>query len=271
MTVDKRPLRMRKLTKNEIGIARQNQIYMFSLSADPFVTIVLHVDAQPLLDLIALRREKSGKPITMVHVFNKLLGMALTKHPEFNSIVLRRTIYEMETVTIANPFLLPGPEHALTMLLIEQPQTKSLEQLSDEFEQLKQTKQEEYEKFGQNRIGFLPKFLIRSGLYRFISEKMQFKIIYELGLTTNLVMSKANRQDTRNFLATKGATQVLRTFMRFFLHTPIDQHRIEDGRIVLNPVVPLTMMLDHRLIDGYHVNAFVRTINEIVADAENRF
>lgn len=261
---------MRKLTKKEIGIARQNQVYIFSPSPDPYVTVVLHVDAQPLLDLIAAKREKTGKPITMVHVFNKLLGLAFKAHPVFNSVVLDRRIYELETVTISNPYLLPGAEQALTMLLVEDPQAMSLEQISDYFEQEKESKQAEYNEFGQNHIGFLPKFYLRSGLFRIISEKMQFKMIYERSLTTNLVLSKANKAATNNFLATKGAVQILRTFMRFFQHTAIEQPHVEDGQLVVKRLVPLTMMLDHRLVDGFHVNAFISTINQIVADADNK-
>jgi pyruvate/2-oxoglutarate dehydrogenase complex dihydrolipoamide acyltransferase (E2) component len=268
--VDKRPLRMRQLSKDEVGIARQNQVYMFSPSPDPYVTVILYVDAKPLLDLIAARREKTGKPITMVHVFNKLLGLAFTAHPEFNSVVLDRRIFELDNVTISNPYLLPGDERALTMLLLEDPQTKSLEQISDVFEQEKEIKRAEFAQFGQNRIGFVPKLYVRSGLFRIISEKIQFKTIYERSLTTNLVLSKANSEDTKNFVATKGGVQILRTFMRFFQHAIIEQAHFEDGRYMPKPVVPLTMVLDHRLIDGYHVNAFIRTINQIVADADNR-
>jgi chloramphenicol O-acetyltransferase len=267
--VKKRPLHMRKLTKEEIGIARQNQIYMFSPSPDPYVTVVLNVDAQPLMDRIARKREQSGKPVTMVHVFNKLLGLAFAAHPAFNSLILDRRMYELENVVISNPYLLPGDEHALTMLLVEDPQEKSLEQISDDFEILKKEKQEEYEEFGQTRIGIVPKLYIRSGLYKIISEKIQFRTVYERNLTTNLVLSKANHPSTKNFFATKGAIQILRCFNRFFQHTVIEQPHIIDGQLVIKPIVPLTMMLDHRLVDGYHVNEFIKTINEIVADAEN--
>jgi pyruvate/2-oxoglutarate dehydrogenase complex dihydrolipoamide acyltransferase (E2) component len=268
--VTKRSLRMRKLTRDEIGIARQNQIYMFSPSPDPYVTAVLNVDAQPLLDLIAARRESSGKPITMVHVFNKMLGMAFKEHPAFNSLVLDRRVFELENVTISNPFLLPGDERALTMLLVQDPQDKSLEEISDFFEAEKQVKREEYAKYGQTRIGIVPKLYVRSGLYKVISEKMQFKMVYERSLTTNLVLSKANNEATKNFFATKGATQILRAFQRFFQHAIVQQPHFENGQWIAKPVVPLTMVLDHRLVDGFHVNAFIATINQIAANAANR-
>ncbi len=263
-------MRMRKLSPEQVGVARQNQVYMFSPSSDPYVALILYVDAAPLQQLIAARRETSGKPITMVHVFNKLLGKAFIKHPEFNSVVLDRKIYELETVTISNPYLLPGAQHALTMLLIDQPQDMSLEDISDKFDQLREKKLAEFEENGQTKIGFAPKFYIRSGLFRIISEKFQFRTIYERDLTTNLVLSKANGPQTSNFIATKSATQILRAFTRFFQHSPIEQAHVVDGQLAAKTVVPLTMILDHRLVDGYHVNAFVRTINEITADAQNQ-
>ena len=269
--VKKRLLRMRKLSKKEVGIARRNQIFVFSTSPDPYVSLILYVDAQPLLDLIAEKREQTGKPITMVHVFNKLLGLAIKAHPEFNSVVLDRRIFQLETVTISNPYLLPGDEHALTMLLMEQPQAKSLEEISDFFESEKQEKREEYAKFGQNQIGLVPELYVRSGLFRIMSEKRKFKSIYERSLVTNLVLSKANREPTKNFVATGGATQILRTFMRFFLHAVVEHPHFENGQYLPKPVVPLTMMLDHRLVDGYHVNALIRTINRIATDAPNSF
>ncbi|MDP8256540.1 MAG: 2-oxo acid dehydrogenase subunit E2 [Candidatus Alcyoniella australis] len=264
----KRPLRLRKLSVDEIGIARQNQIVMFSTSPDPYVTIVVNVDAGPLRNLVNARRESSGRPITMVHAFNKLLAMCFVEHPEYNCVVLDRKMYELETITISNPFLLPGDERALTMLLMDDPQTKSLEQIFDEMELLKQLKRAEYDELGQMRVGLVPKLYLRSGLYRVISEKRQFKIVYERNLTTNLVLSKANNVDTNNFLATKGAMQILRTFSRFFLHSIMDQPQVVDGNLTVGQVIPLSMMLDHRLVDGAHVNAFVRSINRIAAEPE---
>jgi hypothetical protein len=96
---------------------------------------------------------------------------------------------------------------------------------------------------------------------------MQFKTVYERGLTTNLVLSKANSELTKNFVATRGASQILRAFMRFFQHTVVQQPHFEDGHFVPKPVVPFTMVLDHRLVDGSHINSFISTINRIVADA----
>ena len=258
---------MRKLSAEEIGIARQNQVYMFSPSPDPYVTVIQYVDAKPLVDLISVKRKQTGKPITMVHVFNKLLGKAFAAYPEFNSVVLDRRVFELKSVTISNPFLLPGRQHALTMLLVENPQDMSLEEISDFFDGERKRKLAEFEQHGQTKIGFAPKFFVRSGLHRLISEKMQFKMVYQRGLTSNLVLSKANSEATQNFTAIKAATQFLRTFMRFFQHTPIYKAKLIDDRLVARPVVPLTMVLDHRLVDGYHVNAFVRTINDIVANA----
>ncbi|MCZ7582685.1 MAG: 2-oxo acid dehydrogenase subunit E2 [Deltaproteobacteria bacterium] len=95
-------------------------------------------------------------------------------------------------------------------------------------------------------------------------------MVYERGLTTNVLLSKANTAETNNFLAVKGATHILRTFARFFLHAPVVEPKWIDGQWVAKPIVRVTMVLDHRLIDGSHVNAFTRTVNEIVADAPNR-
>jgi len=261
---------MRKLPWDEVGIARQNQVFMFSISPDPYVVIVLDVDAQPLIDVVAARRESSGKPVTMIHALNKMLGIAFAENPEYNCVVLDRRIYQLENVTISNPYLLPGDQRALTMLLMEDPQNKSLEEIADFFESEKQVKREEFEVTGQTRIGLAPKFLLRSGLYKIISEKMQFKTLYTRSLTTNLVISKANHPITGNFLATRGAMQVLRTFMRFFPHAVVYKSRMVDGECVPKPVLPITMMLDHRLVDGAHVNAFVKSINAITDDADNR-
>jgi len=267
--LQKRPLRMRRLSGDELGVSRQNQIFIFNVSPDPYVNLVVYLDAQPLRKLIASRREQTGKPITMVHAFNKLLGLCFTENPEFNCVVLGGKVYQLETITIANPFLLPGDERALTMLLIDEPQSKSLEQVHDDMALIKQQKLAEYAEHGHTRIGLAPKLYMRSGLYRITSEKRQFKTVYERSLTTNLVLSKANNASTQNFVATKSAMQRLRTFMRFFLHREVEQPQVVDGQVVARYVIPLTLVLDHRLIDGAHANALVSSLNRIMAKPED--
>jgi pyruvate/2-oxoglutarate dehydrogenase complex dihydrolipoamide acyltransferase (E2) component len=107
--------------------------------------------------------------------------------------------------------------------------------------------------------------LLRLGLHRLIPETTAFRTLYTRGLTTNLVLTNASHRGAARFVITKNATQVLRAFTRFYLHGVEDRAVVVGERIVARKVLPISIALDHRLIDGIHLNEFIKTLEEIAA------
>ena len=92
-------------------------------------------------------------------------------------------------------------------------------------------------------------------------------------MSTNLVLTNASHRGAGRFVITKSAAQILRVFTRFYLHGVDLRPVVEGDRIEARKVIPLSIALDHRLIDGIHLNEFLKTVEELATiglDADDR-
>ena len=266
---EKRRLRWRKIPQSELSLSRINLITLFAPSNDPSLTVLCRISAEPIQQLIARERERSQKKITMTMAVMKLVAMAVERHPEFNSLVFGGSIYQLEDIAITVPHLLPGENRELTNLIIQNPQSKSLDQIYDDCEALMRSERTEDAAHSRLKARLLPAVFIKTKLYRLIGEKRCFRILYERGLATNLAVTNASDRGSMRFLVTKSTVHILRVFTRFYLHGVEEVPVVEDGSIVAKKLLPLSIAFDHRLIDGVHLNAFVKTLEELAATGLN--
>ncbi|MDP8223071.1 MAG: 2-oxo acid dehydrogenase subunit E2 [Candidatus Lernaella stagnicola] len=246
-----------------------NLIHILSPSPDPYLSAAIELDAAPLKRLVEDVRRESGRRVSLTHVANKLLAAAIAENPAFNQVVLDDRIYEMETVDITNPLLLPGDNHVLTAIIIDEPHRRSLPDIFDEFERLKNEAVEHYGATNFPPTDRRVKFLIRSRLYKLIPERVRFRVMYQRGLSTNVVLTNAAYRGEAKFLITKNATHIMRAITRVFLHGTVTRPVKIEGQWHEREVLPLAVTFDHRLIDGYHLNKFALSLERLVADAGN--
>ena len=140
----KKALRMRKLSRKEIGNYRMDMMSVLAHSPDPFVSIMHLLAIDPCREFAKSISAHTGKRITLTHVINKLLAVAIAENPLYNQIILGNSVYQMEEIHIANAFLLPGPEQAVTSFILGNPHLKSLEDIHEELRVLLEEKTTEY-------------------------------------------------------------------------------------------------------------------------------
>ncbi len=238
-------------------------ITLFDPSPDPFLLAQCTLPAEGILELVESEKHRTGKPISLTFTVMKMLALALSKHKEFNSLVLGGNIYELEDVTITVPFLIPGTDKELTSLVFENPQKMSLEEINDLSKALMKAQQTSEATESRLKQRLLPILLIKTGLYRLIGEKFLYRFMHEHGLGSNLVLTSASYRGKVQFLIAKCAVQILRIFTRFYLNGVEEKPVVENGEIVSKKLISLSIAFDHRLVDGIHLHELLDTLEEL--------
>jgi chloramphenicol O-acetyltransferase len=265
VTKPKKELRMRKVPRDQLSLSRKNLISLFSPSPDPYLMANFNIPAEPILKTIARLREKTQKRITLNTAVIKLLALTIEKHPEFNSLVFGKNVYELEDIAITVPYLLPGRSHELTNLVVDNPHQKSLEQIHDECASMMSLERTAQAPKSRLRARVLPALVLKFRLYRLLGEKRAFRLLYQRRIGSNLVLTNATVKGAGNLRITKSAVHILRVFTRFFLHGATDIPVLENGVFVPKKVIPLAVTIDHRLIDGININQFLETLEKFAS------
>jgi chloramphenicol O-acetyltransferase len=257
-------IRWKKIDKATLTASRLNMITLFDPSPDPFLMAQCVLPAEPILEHVASEKQRTGKPITFTFTVMRLLAAAIAKHQAFNSVVLGGNIYEMEDVTVTVPFLIPGTDKELTSLVFENPHKMTVEELYEASVTMMKAHQTADASESRLKQTLLPVLLIKTGLYRLLGEKFIYRFMHGRGLGSNIVLTNGADRGRARLHITKSAVQVLRTFTRFYLHGVEEKPVVEDGKIVARKQMTVSIAFDHRLIDGSHLNEFLRTMEELV-------
>jgi len=264
----KRQLKINKLRHKDLVLSRQTMINMFSHSPDPYMTVLYYMEITRLKAYLHELRESTGKRITLTHMMNKIIALIIDENRVFNRVVLDNNIYELEEIHITNTFMLPGVGNTLTTFIVENPHEKSLGQLVDDFDFLKKQKRKEHKENPRDYLNFLSRVYGRTKLYKLISEKRAFKIVYQRGINSNIGISNVGYGGTADFIIVKPVIFFLRTILRVSVHGSIKTPMLDHGKFITKEMIPLTVSADHRIVDGYHLHLFGSSLNRITSEPE---
>lgn len=261
-------LKMHKIRQKDLVLSRQTMINMLSHSPDPYMTVLYNIEIDRLKALIRVQRESTGKRITLNHVMNKVLALIIDKHRVFNRVVLDNNLYELDEIHVTNTFMLPGDGNALTVFIVENPQEKTLGQIVDDFDSLKKQKREEHANHPRDYLNFLSRVYGRTKLYKLVSEKRAFKIVYQRGINSNIGISNVGYGGEADYIIVKPAIFFLRTILRVSVHGSQKTPIVENGKLRSKETIPLTVSADHRIVDGYHLHLFGAELSRITSEPE---
>ena len=261
-------LKMHKIRRKDLVLSRQTMINMLSHSPDPYITVLYTIQIDNLKAFIHEQRESTGKRITLNHVMNKVIALCIDKHRVFNRIVLDNNLYELEEIHLTNTFMLPGPGNVLTVFIVENPHEKTLSQIVDDFDSLKKQKREEHAQKPQDYLNFLSRIYGRTALYKLISEKRAFKIVYNRGINSNIGVSNVGYGGKADYIIVKPAIFFLRSILRVSVHGSQKTPVMENGKLITKETIPLTVSADHRVLDGYHLHLLGAELHRITSAPE---
>lgn len=262
----KKRLRIRKLSPAELGSGRRNMLSVLGVSNDPFVTLIYNIVIGPCLQLAKDITADTGIKISLTHVVNKLLALAIAENPVYNQVVLGGSIYQMEDINISNALLLPGPEQALSSIVLENSHIKSLPEISKEFNEKREIRIKEAQQDMRSLTEFIVRLFFKARLYRLLPEKMALTIGIQKGLSSNIFLSNHMYSRPAKFLVVKPMQPPMKVALKIHSCGMIKQPVVVADSVVIKEVMPLSVTTDHRILHGVHAHDFGECLERIAAD-----
>ena len=242
---------MMKLSGQEIGNTRLDNINMLATSSDPFTAVVYSFNMEPCLVCAHEASKRYDRKITFAHVLNQLLALAIDENPVFNQVLFGRSIYQIEGVHISNVFMLPVKELALTVIVLENPHRKTLAEIQQESLMNMVQKTREHAAPKNKWLTTLAMLFFRLRLNLLISERMAFTVAFNKGFASNIFLSNHNYGGPAPFFLVKCIAPVSKAVLRIHACPMGPQPFVdENGAVVSRETLKLTVIGDHRIING---------------------
>jgi len=257
---------------------------MWKPSYDPTTYGLLEVDMSNALDYIGRLSASSGQHVTVTHIVTKALADTLAQHPECNVLIRRRRIFQRDRigifviVAIEPPGTAAGAQRAdLTGIMVQDADRKSLVEVAAEIEQ----------GAGHARTGSDAQF----ARMKWFFDHVPIPLLRQVVRLTSLVQYELNVDLSpvgipRDSFGSATVTSVGMHGLRYGLPPmmPTDRNsvglvvgRIADhpvavhGEVVIRPMLPVTAVVDHRVIDGFQAGQLCATFERILRDPAAHF
>jgi pyruvate dehydrogenase E2 component (dihydrolipoamide acetyltransferase) len=201
-----------------------------SMRNSPHFYLTAEIDMEPAAALRKKREEQGSKP-SYNDLILKAVGLALKKHPHVNAYFKDS---EVEVLTDANVGFAVAVEQGLTVPVIRNADTKSLEEIAAESKELAE----------KAREGKLQMTEIQGG---------------------SITVSNLGMYDVENFTAIINPPQSAILAVSSIRKKPIvDGEKIRPG-LRMNA----TLSSDHRMVDGVLAAEFMKTVKELLEKPED--
>lgn len=264
-----RKLKMRRLTEAEIGHFGLDMMSLLHGSPDPYASLIYLIDIGPIRRLLTGIRTGSGEGVTLTHILNKILALAISENPIFNQVMLSNHIYQIEGVHIANAFLVPGENQGITYITLDDPHLKSLETIRDESRILMEKRVQEFSTPPNPISAKVMRFFYRYQILKILGEKRLFRIAFERGLLSNIVFLNQVYGKAASFIVVKPVITNIKVSLRIHAHGPVQQTLLENDQLVHKDIIPFNISIDHRVLHGIHAHNFGESLRKIAASPES--
>lgn len=259
---------MKKL--KDSSIFRKIAMGTWKTAKDPSVYGVLEIDMSNVFAGLEEYSKKHNVKITPAHLVGKALSHSMKRRPEINGMIRGSKIWLREHVTLFYQVNIPGngedkvKKATLAGCTVEKAEDKELYEiardLKDRAQKVRDYKDRDITK-NLNTFKFLPWWL--SGIYLNIASWLLY------GLNLNLSWLGLPRDPFGSAMITNVgsfgidlALAPLCPYTRVPLLLTVgavsDKPWVENGELVVRPILPIGVTFDHRLIDGIHASEMAR-------------
>lgn len=269
MKAFKKELKMRRVPPQELGDLILDTLSLHAGSPDPFSGILYTLDIGPCLKLAELASERFNRKITFMHVFNKVLALAVAENRIFNRLVLGGRVYELDGIHISNNFMLPGREAVVTTVILDNAHLKSLAQIQQEsiLKMVEATRRNARPK--SRLLQKAQRLFFQLRLYRLVPEKTVFQVSFRSGLASNIILSHHDYGAPANFVFIKPLIWRIRLPLR--IHTSAVGKQpcvLPDGSFGIRETLQLSLFGDHRIAYGVHAFRLGQSLERLCAEPE---
>jgi hypothetical protein len=229
------------------------------------------VDATSALAYIEQVREETGQKVTMTHVVGKAVAQALAAEPTLNGYIRLGRYVPHDDVALT--FLVSMEDGSdLARAKVDQAHLKPVTAIADELraqaERLRRGQDEDWER-SKGLIQALPTWVLRP-LLRFtgwLTSSLGFEA-RALGLE-RFPFGSAIITSVGMFGLDEGyapPTPFARVPLYVLIGAVREQPTVEDGEVVVRPMLTITATVDHRFIDGFQGGVLAREFHSVMAD-----
>jgi pyruvate dehydrogenase E2 component (dihydrolipoamide acetyltransferase) len=252
---------------------RRVAVHTWRPPRDPSVYAIVDVPVQGALGYIEKVREATGVRVTITHMVARGVALAIRAFPQLNGIVARNRVMLRDTVDIFVHVATEGGRD-LSGIKIVRADEKTVADVARELEErvalLRSHRDRQVERT-KSVLDRIPLPLLGPVL-RTISY-----LTYDLDLDLSrlgIVKDEFGSAMVSN-IGTFGLTTAMAPLVPFS-HTPLvvlvgqveDRAVVEDGRIVVRPMLTLGVTFDHRFMDGYQGGKMADLMRAYMADPE---
>jgi pyruvate/2-oxoglutarate dehydrogenase complex dihydrolipoamide acyltransferase (E2) component len=236
---------------------------------DPQIYGDLEVDATHLLAFIVAARRASGVHVTVTHAVGKAIARALAEHPELNTRLHRGRFIPRESVDI---FFVASVGKEVSGVKVVDADRKSIVEIAEELvrrvERIRHGGEAEVGR-SQNAIDATPFWLLRPVL-RLVTWLTADKNadLKRLGLPRQ-AFGSAMVSSVGMFGVQKAygpLSPLYRIPILVLVSEVVEKPVVENGEIVVRPILTLTATMDHRFLDGSHAARLARSVREYLED-----
>jgi len=263
-----RNIPMKKL--KDSSVFRKIAMGTWKTAKDPSVYGVLEIDMSKALLGIEEYSKKHNVKITPAHLVGRALAYSMKRRPEINGMIRGSKIWLRDHVTLFYQVNIPGSgvdkirKATLAGCTVENAEDKKLfeiaRNLKEKAQKVRDYKDRDITK-NLNTFKYLPWWF--SGIYLNIASWLLY------GLNLNLSWLGLPRDPFGSAMITNVgsfgidlALAPLCPYTRVPLLLTVgavsDKPWVEDGELVVRPILPIGVTFDHRLIDGIHASEMAR-------------
>jgi pyruvate/2-oxoglutarate dehydrogenase complex dihydrolipoamide acyltransferase (E2) component len=263
-------LRMRRLSRNDIGPFRSEILDVLARAPDPYASLNYQIDIEPCRQRAKAIGSSSRRHITLTPVLIKLIAHAIEENPRFNQIVLGGRLYQVEDIHIANLVYIPEHE-VVTNIILKNPQQKSLSDVQQELFSAIARAKSDFSTPVHPLVDLVTRLCYRYCLYRLVGQRRAFRTVYESGLISNIIVSVHTYATPANFTMVKDVVPTMNLTPRIHISGPFKKPVLDNGVLVSRDILEMHVTTDHRIINGIDSYHFGMTLEQIAAQPEKYF
>jgi pyruvate dehydrogenase E2 component (dihydrolipoamide acetyltransferase) len=237
---------------------------------DPTVYGTLTVDAGPALAYLTSVREKTGIKATVTHLVGRAVALALRETPDINGRIVGRRLLMRDTVDIFYQVVMDNGKE-LSGAKIDRADEKDVhdiaKELVDKAERIRARQDPQFES-SKSAIDKIPS-VFRRPVLRFLSYLTNDRgwSIRSLKLPAD-AFGSAMVTSVGMFGIDIGYSPIFPlsgTPLLILVGEVQDRAVVQDGQVVVRPMLNLNVSFDHRFIDGFHAGKMSRSVRRYFA------
>lgn len=242
---------------------------MWKTPEEPFIFSSLSVDMSNAMAWIKTHKKRTGEKITITHLCTKALAMAYREYPQINAKVEANKIYRRKTVDFQILVSMESGDE-LSGIKLKDADQKTISEIAREIR----------EGAMAVRSNQGPSYQASKNLIKYCSISLTRWIMkiasvlvnrFELDLSGfgfpddpfgSAIISSVGKHGIES--AYGPLVPVSRCGLLMVIPEIKEKPWVEDGKLVVRPVLKLCMTLDHRLFHGYYVSLLQKEVKTLL-------